>query len=458
MTISIYTWPETSQEIRQRIFRRAEADISELLPTVSPILERIRSKGDKALLQYEAEFDGAQFSNSSQLRVSLAEFDAAEKRLDERLKSAIRLCAGNVRKFHEAQKSRESQRWMLELASGVWAGEQINPIPSVGLYVPRGKGDFPSVMYMLCTPAMVAGVPRVIVCTPPNQEGQIDDASLYTAKLCGVHEVYKLGGAQAIAAMAFGTETIPKVSKVLGPGSPYVAAAKRLVQHVVDTGMPAGPSEAIILTDESAHIQNTALDLLNEAEHGPDSAALLVTHSAKLAEAIQKLLPELIESLPEPRKSFCKKVLSGYGGIILTQSLEESIQFCNDYAVEHLHLKVRYPEQVLLLLHHAGEILIGEHTPIAMGNFGIGVNAILPTGGHARTHSATSIWDFLKRTSLAYNTVEGFHSLKEAVVTLADYEGFPAHANTVTQRDLNVSDSFSPEAFLGIAAQALKLN
>jgi len=448
MAIPIYTWAETSEEIRQRIFRRAEADISGLLATVSPVLERIRSEGDKALLQYEAEFDGAQFSDGSQLRVSSAEFYAAEKQLDDTLKSAIRLCVGNVRHFHEAQKNRESQRWMQELAPGVWAGEQINAIPSVGLYVPRGKGDFPSVMYMLCTPARVAGVPRVIVCTPPKADGSIDDASLFAAKLCGVQEIYKLGGAQAIAAMAYGTETIPKVSKVLGPGSPYVAAAKRLVQHVVDTGMPAGPSEAIILADESAHIKNTALDLLNEAEHGPDSAALLVTHSGKLAEAIQMLLPKLIESLPEPRQTFCKKVFSGYGGIVLTQSLEESIQFCNEYAVEHLHLKVRYPDQVLPLLRHAGEILIGEHTPIAMGNFGIGVNAILPTGGHARTHSATSIWDFLKRTSLAYNTAEGFQSLKQAIVTLADYEGFPAHANAVTQRCLQHRDSFSPEAFL----------
>lgn len=439
--IPIYTWAETPEHIRQRIFRRSEADISGLLAAVRSILEGVRAQGDKALLQYGGEFDGVQFSKGSQLRVSSAEFDTAEKRLDETLKSAIRLCVGNVRQLHEAQKNRESQRWMLEISPGVWAGEQINAISSVGLYVPRGKGDFPSVMYMLCTPAVVAGVSRVIVCTPPKPDGTIDDASLFAARLCGVHEVYKLGGAQAIAAMAYGTETVPKVVKLLGPGSPYVAAAKQLVQPVVDTGMSAGPSEAIILADESAHIKNTALDLLNEAEHGSDSAALLVTHSAKLADAIQMLVPELIESLPEPRRTFCKNVFLHYGGIILTQSLEESIQFCNDYAVEHLHLKVQYPEQVLSLLHHAGEILIGEHTPIAMGNFGIGVNAILPTGGHARTHSATSIWDFLKRTSLAYNTLQGFNALKEAVVTLADYEGFPAHANTVTQRCVGFSAS-----------------
>jgi histidinol dehydrogenase len=305
----------------------------------------------------------------------------------------------------------------------------------VGLYVPRGKGAFPSVMYMLCMPAVVAGVPEIAVVTPPTPEGRVDDASLFTAEVCGIKNVYKAGGAQAIAALAYGTKSVPKVSKVLGPGNSFVAAARRMLSDVMNPGMPAGPSEALIFADDSAHVENTARDLLNEAEHGPDSASLLVTHSEKLAAAVEKMLPRIIDELPEKRREFCAKGFSTYGGIVITRSLEESIAFCNEYAVEHLQLKVSRPETVIPLLHHVGEILVGEYTPIAMGNFGIGVNAVLPTGGHARTWSATSIWDYLKRTSLALNTRKGFDHLRGPVVTVSDYEGFPAHSSAITKRE-----------------------
>ncbi len=434
MKINVYRWHETPADIRQKILKRSETDIGGVKDIVAPIVEDVRKHGDEALAKYAKKFDGADIS-AHQIKATEEEFAEAGKRLDGKLKDAIRFCADNVRRFHQAQKDREERRWLIEVMPGVWAGEQISPLPSVGLYVPRGKGAFPSVMYMLCMPAIVAQVPQVVVVTPPTPEGRVDDASLFTAQVCGIKNVYKAGGAQAIAALAYGTQTVPKVSKVLGPGNSFVAAARRMLADVINPGMPAGPSEAIIFADDSAHVENTARDLLNEAEHGPDSASLLVTHSEKLAAAIEAILPNIINELPEKRREFCAKGFSTYGGIIITRSLEESIAFCNEYAVEHLQLKVNAPENVIPKLHHVGEILVGEYTPISMGNFGIGVNAVLPTGGHARTYSATSIWDYVKRTSLAMNTRKGFDALKGPIVTVSDYEGFPAHSSAITKRE-----------------------
>lgn len=331
---------------------------------------------------------------------------------------------------------RVEEPWMVEIEPGVFAGEQVNSIESVGLYVPRGKGAFPSAMYMLAIPAVIAGVENIAVVTPPTPEGSADDASLYTAKLCGVKNVYKVGGAQAIAALAYGTDTVPKVRKVLGPGSSYVAAAKRLLSDVIDPGMPAGPSESIILADEHADPDNTCLDILNEAEHGEDSAALLITHDENLANYAQKKLPEVIAQLPEPHRSICAKVMSNYGAIILTKTLQDSITLANEYAAEHLHLKVKDAEKIAAQIRHAGEILIGENTPSTLGNYGIGVNHVLPTGGWAHTQSCTSVWDFLKRTSLARVEPEGFETLKGPVETLTDYEGFPAHGDVLRKRKI----------------------
>lgn len=438
MKINFHTWRDTPDETKQKIFKRSETDIDSVKATVTPIIEDVRKNGDEALVRYAQKFDGADIGIAN-IKATEEDFERARKKLDGRLKDAIKLCAENVRKFHQIQKDREEQRWLSEVMPGVWAGEQISPLPSVGLYVPRGKGAFPSVMYMLCTPAVVAGVPKIAVCTPPTAEGHIDDASLYTAELCGIKDVYKVGGAQAIAALAYGTKTVPKVVKVIGPGNSYVAAARRLLSNGIDAGMPAGPSEALIVADESANVKNTALDLMNEAEHGPDSASILVTHSEKLARAVEALLPELIDALPENRRNFCRTGFSSYGGIVLTESLDESIAFCNEYAVEHLHLKVRNPEEVVPRLLNVGEILVGEYTPIVLGNFGIGVNAVLPTGGYAKTYSATSIWDFQKRTSLALTQRKGYDALKEAVITVSDYEGFSAHSNALRLREINAA-------------------
>ena len=435
MTINFYIWNETDEATKARIMRRSQANIDDVVKIVEPIIEDVRKNGDDALISYAKKFDSAEVPS---LKATETEFATAESALDEDLKAAIQHCANNVKTFHQEQMNRaeKDKAWMIEIEPGVFAGEQVNPIESAGLYVPRGKGAFPSALYMLAIPAVIAGVKNIAVVSPPTPEGTTDAATLYTAKLCGVENVYKCGGAQAIGALAYGTETIPQVKKVLGPGSPYVAAAKRLCSTIMDPGMPAGPSESIILADDTADPDNTCWDILNEAEHGEDSAALLITHSKDLAEYVQGKLPEKIAELPEPHRSICGKVMADYGGIILTESLDQSIEVSNAYAPEHLHLKTADADTIAKRLTHAGEILIGEYTPSSLGNYGIGVNHILPTGGWAHTYSCTSIWDFLKRTSISRCTREGFEALKDPVTTLADYENFPAHGNVLRKRKL----------------------
>ncbi|MEZ5815274.1 MAG: histidinol dehydrogenase [Alphaproteobacteria bacterium] len=433
MNINFYRWNKTDEADKARIMRRSQADIDAVVEQVMPIINDVATRGDVALIDYAKKFENADVKN---IKAWDKEFEEAEKALDDDLKAAIQHCVANVKKFHQEQMNRVEDPWMVEIEPGVFAGEQVNPIESVGLYVPRGKGAFPSALYMLAVPAVIAGVKNIAVVSPPTPEGKTDAATLYTARLCGVENVYKCGGAQAIAALAFGTETVPRVKKVLGPGSPYVAAAKRVCSVIMDPGMPAGPSESIVLADETADSENTCWDILNEAEHGEDSAALLITHDKKLAEFVRDNLPKKIAELPEPHKSICTKVMSNYGGIVLTESLEQSIEVANQYAPEHLHLKVKDAENVAKKLLHAGEILIGEYTPSSLGNYGIGVNHVLPTGGWAHTYSCTSVWDFLKRTSISRCTKEGFESLKNSVTILTDYENFPAHGDVLRKRNL----------------------
>lgn len=464
--IALYRWDQIDETTRARILRRAQTDIDAVTALVRPIIEDVRLRGDEALRDYALKFEGAAVTN---IKASPEEFEAAEKSLDNTLKAAIAKCVANVRMFHVEQMKHVPPRWMVEIEAGVWAGEQANPIDSVGLYVPRGKGAFPSALYMLAVPAVIAGVRQIAIVTPPTKDGSVDAATLYTARLCGVENVYKCGGAQGIAALAYGTQSVPKVKKVLGPGSPYVAAAKRLLSDVMDAGMPAGPSESIVLVDGSADPDNTIWDVLNEAEHGKDSGALLVTHDEKLARYVQDNMMTAINSLPQPHRDICAHVMGGseisYGGIILTRSLEESIAFANEYAPEHLHLKVSDQNLELTGLHpspeafyasslspvgrglgrennpyailHAGEILIGEYTPSSLGNYGIGVNHVLPTGGWAHTYSCTSVWDFLKRTSISRCDRQGFEALKDAVCTMTDYEGFPAHGEVLRRRKIS---------------------
>ena len=414
------------------LMRRAEEDISDLFSLAQSVIDRVRVDGDEAVVEFTRKLDAPNFDHTM-LRATKADFAAARQALSPEVISAIEQAHDNIQRFHEEQMP--EPMWFTEIQPGVMAGERVTPVTSAGLYVPRGKGAFPSVMLMLATPAKVAGVPRVVVVTPPTSDGKADAASLVAAEICGVDEVYAVGGIQAVAALAFGTETLPKVAKIIGPGSSYVSAAKRLLYGTVDVGLPAGPSESIILCDENADGRLAALDLLVEAEHGAESAALLVTHSQSVAQVALDALPGYISELPEWRRNFVNNVLNNYGGVVLTSSLEESIQFVNDYAPEHLEVLVNDPFLVLPKLRNAGEILLGHYTPIPTANYCLGLNAILPTGGFARSFSSVSVWDFLKRTGVGYLSREGYGRLQGITATLADYEGFPAHAQAIRKRN-----------------------
>ena len=436
MNIGFYKWSDTDEATKLRILRRAEQEIADVSVSVAPILENVRIKGDVALREYAALYDKADIHN---IAVTHDEINKAAASIDPKLKEAIDRCIRNVRILHEEQMRRVEREWMVEVEPGVFAGEKVTPITSAGLYVPGGKNLFPSSLFMLAVPAVVAGVKRIIICTPPRPDGSVSDVILYAAHASGITEIYKCGGAVAIAAMAYGTQTVPAVHKVSGPTSPYGAAAKQLLGGLINPGMPAGPSEAIVLCDNSADPDNTVLDVLNEAEHGPDSAGLLVTHDETLARYVHEKLIEKINDLPEPQRGYLTQNMARYSGVILTDSLEDSIAFTNAYAAEHVLLKVRDIDSVLPKIMNAGEILIGENSVFTLANYGVGVSHVLPTGGKPHSYSCTSVWDFLKRTSLSRVTAEGLNALKNPVCALADYEGFPAHSNAVRQRKVHNS-------------------
>ena len=326
---------------------------------------------------------------------------------------------------------------MMEIRKGIFAGEKSLPIESAGLYVPRGRGSFPSMLYMQAIPAKVAGVERVCIITPPDEKGEVDPACLYAARKCGISEVYKTGGAQAIAALTYGTEAIKSVVKITGPGSKYVSAAKRILSGLVESGIPAGPSDSAILADNTADPYKAALDLMTEAEHGSDSSAILVTHSEKFARQCIKFIKELILLLPEQRKQFVCDVFEGFGGVIITRNVEESAEVINLYAPEHLQIITTDPWDTVGLIKNAAEILLGDNTPFSCANYSIGANAVLPTGGKAKTWSALSVRDFMKYSSIVYSSENGYKSLEKHVQILAEYEGFEAHANALKLRDNN---------------------
>ena len=430
MKVNKYYWNTMRQEDKVQMFARSELNINAVSESVNTIINTVKKNGDQALLQYNHQFDKTPLDMN--LRVSPEEFAEAESLISDEVKEALSYSIENVKRFHTIQKPEAMN--MVEVRPGVLAGEKASAIESAGLYVPRGRGNFPSMLYMLAVPAVVAGVPRICIVTPPDEKGKVDPACLYAAKLCGINEIYKTGGAHAIAALTYGTETIKPVVKLNGPGSMYVTAAKRLLSGQVDIGMPAGPSESMILADAEADPYKAALDLLIEAEHGSDSSALLVTDSEELADKTEQEIIKLTESLGEPRKTFVQDVMKGYGGIIICETLSEAADVVNQFAPEHLQLQTVEPFQTLSLIKNAGEILLGDNTPFSIANYSVGANAVLPTGGNAKTYSAVSVRDFIKYSSVVYVTAEGLDEMKDHVTILADYEGFETHGDALKKR------------------------
>lgn len=451
--MKVRVWGELGARERESLFARAEADIGAAVAAVAPVVEAVRVNGDAALREYSLRFDGADLGGLS-LAAGGEEFAEAERVLSSEVKEALVFAISNVAAFHRYQ--RPGPMSFGEIRPGLFAGERALPLASAGLYVPRGRGSFPSMLYMLAVPALIAGVGEIRVVTPPNPDGSIDPACLYAVKvlreelcrggesfssssaasasLSSSIEVFRVGGAQGIAALAYGTESVKRVEKIVGPGSRYVSAAKRLLAPLIDTGLPAGPSESVVLADGTTDVRLVVMDLLIEAEHGSDSAALLVSSDKETAFSVARLLPESIEALPEPRRTFARDVFSHYGGIILADGLREAADIVNSFAPEHLQIHSARPFEVLPFIRNAGEILLGETTPFSLANYACGANAVLPTGGRAVSFSAVSVRDFIKYSSVVHVTPEGFAALRDRVSALAEYEGFPAHAGALKKR------------------------
>ena len=431
LNVNVYKLKEMTEEKKAFIMKRAELDISEQMVLAKEVSDDIRRRGDEAVLEYTAKFDRVELTQDK-IKVRPQEIEAGYKNVDKETLEAIEYAAKNIKNFHEKQMPEEM--WFTEVDKGLLVGEKTTPIVDVCLYVPRGKGSFPSVMLMLGVPAYVAGVKKIVVVTPPNEKGEIDDAILVAADLIGIKEIYKVGGIQAVASVAFGTETVPKCHKIIGPGNSYATAAKRVLANYIDAGLPAGPSEAIILCDENADPHKAALDWMIEAEHGPDSASLLVTNSKELADKVIPIVEKQLEKLSEKRRSFITTNFNTYGGIVITDTLDEAIDFVNEYAPEHMEILCDKPFDILPRIDNAGEILLGEWTPITLCNFLMGPNAILPTGQFAKTYSSVSVNDFLKRSSIGYVTKEGFLNVKDKAGIIAHVEGFETHELAVKER------------------------
>jgi histidinol dehydrogenase len=428
--VALHELSTLSAAERTELLTRSEADLGPFIEKVRPIIEAVRTEGDAAIARFARDFDKAPV-DADQLMATEAEFDRAFAELEPEMIETLRYSADNIRRFHEAQMPPEM--WMKEIRPGVLVGERTTPIDAVACYAPRGKGSFPSVTLMTTIPASVAKVPRAILLTPPGPDGRIDAATLVAARLGGVERVYRVGGAQAVAAAAFGTASIPKCLKIIGPGSPWVVAAKRLLSDRIDTGLPAGPSESMILADETANGRIAALDLIIESEHGPDSSAFLVTWSREVAEAARAAIPEYWKQMSELRVGFSSTVLGGTsGGIVLTRTPEEAYAFINDYAPEHLQVISKQPLEHLAHIRNAAEILLGEFAAGSIANYMMGPNCVLPTSGWARTHSALGVRDYLKSSTIGQMTRTGFDEMAPHTHRFATYEGFDAHANAVS--------------------------
>ncbi len=427
----ITLWSECPADERTRLLKRSETDIESILEAVRRIVQDVQARGDDALYDAAIAFDHVDLRPMG-LRVTEEELHRSEQETPPHIREAIDLSVENITTFHRHQAP--SGLDLREVQPGVYAGGRPSPIDSVGLTVPHGRGRFPSTMYMLGVPASLAGVPRRVAVTPPGEGGRIDPAVLYAARRSGVSEIYRIGGAGGVAALAYGTESIPRVAKIVGPGSAWVTAAKRVASAEVDTGLPAGPSESIILADDSASPRIVALDLLVEAEHGSDSSALLVTPSSELVRQTQGIVESLVSELPEDRAEFVRGVLDGYGGTIVARDMDEAIEIVNLFACEHVEILTRDPFATMDAITNAGEILLGPHAPFTIANYSAGTNHVLPTGGRAATCSAVSVRDFMKHTSVVYLTRLGIEHLGPRAADLAEYEGFAAHCMAIRRR------------------------
>ncbi len=416
--------PDRSQW--DELLKRPALDTESLFGKVRAILERVRTEGDRAVLDYEAQFDRVELTS---LAVTEAEMDEAEALVSEELKSAIRLAKQNIEAFHAAQRFEGRP---VETQPGVTCWQKAVPIGKVGLYIPGGTAPLFSTVLMLAVPARIAGCREIVLCTPPGRDGKVHPAVLFSARVAGVHQVFKAGGVQAIGAMAYGTESVPKVYKIFGPGNQYVTAAKQLVGlRDVAIDMPAGPSEVEVLADDSADASFVAADLLSQAEHGVDSQAVLITTSARLQREVEAEVERQLALLP--RKDIAARSLSN-SKLIVVPSMDEAIELTNAYAPEHLIIETRDYLEVAARIENAGSVFLGHLTTESAGDYASGTNHTLPTNGYAKAYSGVSLDSFIRKITFQEIKPEGLRIIGPAIETMAANECLDAHKNAVTIR------------------------
>ena len=418
---------DTRKDILQNLLKRSPNNYGEFEGRVNAIIEEVRNNRDQAVFNYTKQFDGADI-NAGNILVTEEEIAEAYEQVDTTLLAVIRKSLVNIKKYHEKQV----QNSWFTTEDGIILGQKVTALATVGVYVPGGKAVYPSSVLMNVLPAKVAGVDRIVMCTPPGKDGKVYPSTLVAAKEAGVDEIYKVGGAQAIAAMAFGTESVPKVDKIVGPGNIYVALAKKAVFGYVSIDSIAGPSEILVLADETANPRYVAADLLSQAEHDEMASAILITTSQKLAEKVSAEIDQYVAELS--RKEIIQKSLDNYGYILVADNMEEAIDTVNAIASEHMEIVTADPFHVMTKIRNAGAIFIGEYSSEPLGDYFAGPNHVLPTNGTAKFFSALSVDDFIKKSSIISYSREALEKVHKDIEQFAECEKLTAHANSIRVR------------------------
>lgn len=418
----------SKQNILEDLLKRDPNHYDSYASTVQEIVDAVKTDGDKAVFEYTKRFDGADIHAGS-IRVTEEEILEALTLVEPSLLEVMKKAMNNIRDYHQMQVQHS---WFDSKPNGTMLGQKVTALESVGVYVPGGKAAYPSSVLMNIIPAEVAGVPRIIMVTPPGKDGKVNPVTLIAAHLAGATEVYKVGGAQAVAALAFGTESIPKVNKIVGPGNIFVALAKKAVYGHVSIDSIAGPSEILVLADETANKRFVAADLLSQAEHDELASAILVTTSMELAEQVSEQVDVFVQELS--RKEILQKSLDSYGYILVVDTMEEAIQTANEIASEHLEIMTKNPFEVMTKIRNAGAIFIGEYSSEPLGDYFAGPNHVLPTNGTAKFFSPLSVDDFIKKSSIIYYSKEALEPIHEDIMAFANAEQLTAHANSIKVR------------------------
>ena len=415
---------ESTKDILENLLKRSPNNYGKFEAAVADILANVKEKGDEALFSYTKEFDKVEVTPET-IRVTEAEIEEAYKAVDASLLEVIRKALVNIRSYHEKQRQNS---WFTSTENGTMLGQKVTPLNRVGVYVPGGKAVYPSSVLMNIVPAKVAGVPHIVMTTPPGKDGKVNPSTLVAAKEAGADEIYKVGGAQAIGALAYGTASIPKVDKIVGPGNIFVALAKKAVYGHVSIDSIAGPSEILVLADETANAHYVAADLLSQAEHDEMASAILITTSTELAQNVEKEIEGYLKVLS--RKEIIEKSLENFGYILIAEDMDEAIEAANEIASEHMEIVTKNAFEVMMKVRNAGAIFIGEYSSEPLGDYFAGPNHVLPTNGTAKFFSALSVDDFIKKSSIVYYSRTALQEIHKDIIQFASSEQLTAHANS----------------------------